>query len=70
MYMSDYTVQLLHQDRLREAERRRAHQMVYDAAEPTPVVEETGLWYQIKNWLRSRNHSQQESHDVRRANAI
>lgn len=69
MYVSDYTVQLLHQDRLREAERQRKFHLVRDASEQAPVVIETGLVQQVKQWFQSRSH-RQEVRDVRRATAV
>lgn len=69
MYVSDYTVQLLHQDRLRDAERRQKLYMLRDATEQAPNMVEAGLVYQIKQLLRSKNR-QQEVRDVRRATAV
>lgn len=69
MYVSDYTVQVLHQDRLREAERAQRLHMLRDATEQAPVIVEAGLVYQIKQWFSSRNR-RQETRDVRRATAV
>ena len=69
MYVSDYTVQLMHQDRLREAERARRYNVLRDATEQTPVIVEAGLVHQIKQWFNSRNR-RQEARDVRRATAV
>lgn len=69
MYVSDYTVQLMHQDRLREAERARRYNVLRDATEQTPVIVEVGLVHQIKQWFNSRNR-RQEARDVRRATAV
>ncbi len=70
MYMSDYTVQLLHKDRLRDAEKVREHRdLIRDINEQAPVVEEAGLIYQVKQWLRSRKPLQPTT-DPRRATAV
>ncbi|MCC6801628.1 MAG: hypothetical protein IT319_01990 [Anaerolineae bacterium] len=69
MYISDYSAQLMHQDRLREAERARRFDVLRDATEQAPIVVETGLLYQLKQWFNSRNR-RQEVRDVRRATAV
>jgi hypothetical protein len=71
MYVSDYTVQLLHQDRLRDAERRHAMHLLRDASEQGPVVVEISLVQQIKQLLRrNSDHRQQPVRDARRATAV
>ena len=69
MYVSDYMVQVMHQDRLREAERARRFNVLHDATEQAPVIVEAGLVHQIKQWFNSRNR-RQETRDVRRATAV
>lgn len=70
MLVSSYTVQLLHEDRLRDAERRRANgKLLRDATEQAPVVVNTSLWQQLK--LRFSPKTQhQGAADVRRAHAL
>jgi len=75
MYVSDYTIQLLHEDRLRDAAKRRNQlELIRDAAEQTPEVIEGGLLHQIKQLMTRRsNHVQlqpQDCNDVRPAHAI
>ena len=75
MYLSDYTVQLLHQDRLRDAAKRQAQlELIRDAAEQTPDVRQGGLLHQMKQLMSRRsNHVQaqpQEVNDARRAHAL
>jgi hypothetical protein len=71
MYVSDYTVQLLHEDRLRDAEKHHALNLLRDPSEQAPVVVEISLMQQIKHLLR-RNHQNQPQpvRDVRRATAV
>ncbi len=70
MLVSSYTVQLLHEDRLREAARRHANgKLLRDAAEPAPVVVHTSLWQQLK--LRFSPKTQRQGvADVRRVPAV
>jgi hypothetical protein len=71
MNVSDYSVQLLHQDRLRDAANRRAqNDLIRDANEPAPNVIETGLLQNVRQWLQARSHQPQENADVRRAHAM
>ena len=72
MYLSDYTVQLLHEERLRDAEQRRSQlDLIRDASEPMPDERQGGLIVQIKQWMQSRNvrHEQQEVRDARPVHA-
>ncbi len=70
MLVSSYTVQLLHEDRLRDAERRRANgKLLRDATEQAPVVVYTSLWQQLK--LRFSPKTQhQGAANVRRVPAV
>ncbi|MEO8393650.1 MAG: hypothetical protein ABI700_11730 [Chloroflexota bacterium] len=75
MFMPDYaTVQLLHQDRLRDAEKRRSQlQLIRDAGEQTPNEIQGGLLHQMKQLMHVGNHVQRQSqdcNDVRPAHAI
>ncbi|MBI1259236.1 MAG: hypothetical protein GC204_17350 [Chloroflexi bacterium] len=75
MYMPDYnTVQLLHEDRLRDAAKRQAKlDLIRDASEQTPDERQGGLLHQMKQLMHRGNHVQsqpQETRDVRRAHAI
>jgi len=66
-----HTVQLLHEDRLRDAEKRRAqNDLIRDASEPMPNEHSMNLVEQVKEWVQTRNHQQQEVTNVRRAKAI
>lgn len=69
MYITDYSAQLLHQDRLREAERAQRFHVLRDATEQAPVITEAGVFHQLKQWFHSRNR-RQEVRDVRRATAV
>ena len=70
MYESPYTVQLLHEDKVRDAMKHASHnRKVYDLSEPVPNVYEEGLLHSIKQWFNTRSHSKQEATDVRRAPA-
>lgn len=71
MYMSPNTVQILHEDRLREAQERASrNRLIRDLAEPTPIETEAGWLVTIKQWLRpQRQQSKRETRDVRRAHA-
>jgi hypothetical protein len=72
MYISPYTVQLLHEDRLREAQRHYSrNRLIRDLAEPTPIEIEGGWLYTIKQWLRpQRQERLPETRDVRRATVV
>ncbi len=74
MYNSPYTVQLLHEDRVREALRNyNRNRIVYDYSEPVPFEYEDGLIYRVKQLFHARTerpHQEQETADVRRAHAI
>ena len=74
MYVSDYTVQLLHQDRLRDAAKRYSQlELIRDASEQAPNEIQGGLLVHLKQWMHVKNHAQnqpQEVNDVRRAHAI
>ena len=75
MYMPDYTtVQLLHEDRLRDAAKRQAQlDLIRDASEQTPDERQGGLLHQMKQLMQRRNHVQsqpQDCTDVRPAHAI
>lgn len=71
MYVSDYTVQLLHEERLRDAQRHNELNVLRDPSEQGPVVVEVGLLQQVKQLLR-RNSSPrpQPVRDPRRATAV
>jgi len=70
MYDSPYTIQLLHDNKVREAMKQASqNRVVYDLSEPVPNVYEEGLLHRIKQWLSPRNQSKQEATDVRRAPA-
>jgi hypothetical protein len=67
-YVSDYTVQLLHEERLRDAERRRSQlDLLRDPSEPMPNERSMSLVEQVKQWVQARNHQHQpqEVTDVR-----
>lgn len=71
MYESPYTVQLLHEDRVREAMKHASrNRMVYDLSEPVPIVYEDGLLHRIKQLISVKNQPQQEATDVRRVPAL
>ena len=74
MYVSDYSLQLLHEDRLRDAAKRYAQlELIRDASEPTPDVRYEGLLHQLKHLMHRTNHAQtqtQDCSDVRPAHAI
>lgn len=72
MYVPDYnTVQILHEERLREAERKMQLHLIHDATEQAPVVVEAGLIHDIKQWLHSRSRRENvEVRDARRATAV
>lgn len=70
MYDSPYTVQLLHDDKVREAMKHASrNRVVYDPSEPVPNVYEESLLQRVKQWFSIRNQSKQEAADVRRAPA-
>lgn len=65
MYVSDYAVQVLHEDRLRDAERRRANgDLLRDVTEQSPVIIHLNLLDQIKSVFNVRTQPQ-EAADVR-----
>ncbi|MEP7293707.1 MAG: hypothetical protein ABI835_18105 [Chloroflexota bacterium] len=71
MYESPYTVQLLHEDRVREAMKNASRsRMVYDLSEPVPYEYHDGLLHRIKQLLTVRNQPKQEATHVRRAPAL
>lgn len=72
MYQSPYLVQILHEDRVREAMKNASHsRRVYDASEPVPNEYYDGLLHRIARWMNARNtQSQQEARDARRAHAL
>ena len=65
MYVSPDVVLKLHNDRLREFEKRNAEHLLRDINEPMPNVVEAGLIVEIRQWMRSRKQTQQEIVDVR-----
>ena len=68
---NDYTVQLMHQDRLREAAKHHSQsELIRDASEPVPNIVEAGLLHDIRHWMQARSHQPQETADVRHAHAI
>ncbi len=71
MYTADYgTVQLLYEDRLREAERkRRLLYLTMDMNSPASSESGHGWLRQIRQWLASRGQHQATG-DVRRPRAI
>ena len=71
MYMSDYQLKLLHEDRLREAARLRAQKdLIRDINEQAPNEVQGNLLQQIKQLVRVENRQpQQENRDVRPAHA-
>jgi hypothetical protein len=70
MFESPYTVQLLHEDKVRDAMKNASRsRLVYDVSEPVPQVYEEGLLHRIKQLISSRNLQKQEATDVRRAPA-
>ncbi len=70
MLVSSYTVQLLHEDRLRDAERRRSSdKLLRDATEQAPVVVYTSLWQQLKQRFSPKTQRQGAA-DVRRVHAV
>jgi hypothetical protein len=65
-FVSDYSVQLLHEERLRDAERRRAqNDLLRDPSEPMPNERRVSLVEQVREWMQARNHQPQEVTDVR-----
>jgi len=74
MYVSDYALQLLHEDRLRDAAKHYAQlELIRDASEQAPDERQSGLLYQVKQLMHVRNHAQtqpQDCNDVRPAHAI
>ena len=72
MYQSPYTVQLLHEDKVREAMDNAARsRRVYDLSEQVPNVYNDGLLHRIARWVNVKNNqSQQEARDARRAHAL
>lgn len=67
---NDYTVQLLHKDRLRDAASHRAQSdLIRDASEPVPNEIQAGLLHDLRQWMHARSHQSQEAADVRRAHA-
>jgi len=74
MYVSDYTLQLLHEDRLRDAAKRYSQlELIRDASEQVPDERQSGLLHQMKQLMRRSNHVQtqpQDCNDVRPAHAI
>lgn len=70
MYDSPYTVQLLHDDKVREAMKHASrNRVIYDRSEPVPNVYEESLLQRVKQWFSIRNQSKQEATDVRRVPA-
>jgi hypothetical protein len=75
MYMPDpATVRILHQDRLRDAAKRRLElQLIREADEQTPTLIQGGLLQQIKHLMHVGKRVQpqpQDCNDVRPAHAI
>lgn len=72
MFQSPYTVQLLHEDKVREAmDNASRSRRVYDLSEPVPNVYNDGLLHRIARWVNVKNNqSQQEARDARRAHAL
>ena len=72
MYVPDYVVQAIHEDRIRDAQRYARNRTLREMSEPIPT--ETGLLVQIKQWLHRQPsqpiETQQEAADARRAHAI
>jgi hypothetical protein len=65
-FVSDYSVQLLHEERLRDAERRRAQSdLLRDPSEPMPNERSVSLVEQVKQWMQARNRQPQGVTDVR-----
>ena len=70
MYVSPNIVQILHEERLREAQKNGHYRVIRDLAEPAPVEFENGLFATIKQWLRPERQEQRpETRDVRHAHA-
>jgi hypothetical protein len=68
---NDYSVQLMHEDRLRDAAKLRSQsELIRDASEPVPNEFQAGLLYDIRQWMQARSHQTQETADVRHAHAI
>ncbi len=72
MYQSPYLVQILHEDRVREAMKTASsNRRVYDASEAVPNEYQDGLLHRIARWMNVKNtQSQQETRDARRAHAL
>lgn len=72
MYQSPYTVQLLHEDKVREAmDNASRSRRVYDLSEQVPNVYNDGLLHRIARWVNVKNNqSQQDTRDARRAHAL
>ncbi len=69
--LTDYQLQLLHEDRLREAARLRAqNELIRDASEPMTDEMQSSLLQRIKQVMRVENRQPvQENRDVRPAHA-
>lgn len=72
MLVSLYAVQLEHEQRLKDAERRRKHEsLIRDATEQAPVVVYYSLWDQIKRRMQHVQQPQKQVvRDARRATAV
>jgi hypothetical protein len=71
MYQSPYLVQILHEDRVREAMKNASlSRRVYDLSEPVPNEYNDGLLHRIAQWINVKNQPKQESPDARRAHAL
>jgi hypothetical protein len=70
--IGDYmTAQLLFEDRLRDAERRRAqHALLSNAAEQTPDERQVGLLHRLKVWMHVEKPQAQGANDARHAHAL
>ncbi len=71
MYESPYIVQILHEERVREAMKYASNsRLVYDLSESVPNEYHEGLLHRIKQLISVRNQPKQEATDVRRAPAL
>ena len=74
MYVPNYTLALLHEDRLRDTTKSHSQwNLLRDANEQSPTIIQMGLLHQMTQWLRRSNRAQtqpQEANDVRRAHAV
>ena len=70
MSYSDYTTMLMHENRLRDAERRRAHaELLHEASEAAPGAARHGLLDRLQQWMPQRQPKLTTA-EIRRAHAV